>query len=220
MFVTRLRESLKEMGLASGERLEIDGFVVGSAIEPAAMKDANPLEGQRTDSGMMCFSTFDLEFIKGASPGGSAEGVMSELMEGLSEKGGASPSPMDPGGIAATLGDGGDAGVLLKVFREGETGAIGAEGGQKTWGHDLSGAWEVGKEKGIGMGVEEGLNGLVIALDGLVEGSELADEHPDAPLRGLDDRLVGGEGNGLRDGLESGFHEIGAADGVAVIELA
>jgi hypothetical protein len=51
--------------------------------------------------------------VKGAGPKGMGDGAGGPLHEGLSEEGGAGPSPVDPVFVAASLGDGRDAHAFL-----------------------------------------------------------------------------------------------------------
>ena len=47
------------------ESHEIASFVVGFAVEPAPMKDADPLEGERTKRCLMGAATFAIALVEG-----------------------------------------------------------------------------------------------------------------------------------------------------------
>ena len=96
------------------ESHEVASFVVGLAVEPAPMKDADPLEGESTKRCLMGAATFTVALVEGLGPEGARDGLTHPFDEGLALKGGAREAPVDPALIAATLGDGRDTHVLLQ----------------------------------------------------------------------------------------------------------
>jgi len=213
-------DALEEGGGSFAQSVEVGGFMVGGAVCPTAMEDANPFEGEGADGGMVFLAAFDLLLVEGASPDAVTGGVVCELMEGLSQEGGTGPSPVYPGGVAAAFGDRSDPAVFLEVLCASEAGAIGAEGYEKSWGDDFAGTGEVSEEGGVGMGVDEVANGAVVCLEWIEEGAELCDEHVDLEDVGLDDGVVGGEGGGLLDDPDALLDEVGSSTGVAIVEFA
>ena len=63
---------------------------------------------------------------------------------------------MDPVLVAAALGDGRDAGVLLEGGRVGEAVALLAEGGEQPRGEDAAGAGQIGEEPKSGSAGSDG----------------------------------------------------------------
>jgi hypothetical protein len=72
--------------------------------------------------------------VEGVGPEGARDGLPYPLDEGLSEEGGALITPVDGGLVAAALGDGGDAGVLLERGGIREALAALAEGDEEAGG--------------------------------------------------------------------------------------
>jgi len=87
---------MDERRASSPEGPDVAGFVVGRPILPAAEEDADPLEGQGTEGGMMAFPAFSLEVVEGAGPGGVLDGESGELVESLAEEGGSGPPLVCP----------------------------------------------------------------------------------------------------------------------------
>ena len=104
---------MEEGGGTFAECVEVGGFMVGGAVYPTAIEDANPFEGEGSDGGMVFLAAFDLVLVEGAGPDAVSDGVVCELMEGLSHEGGTGPSPVYPGGVAAAFGDRSDPAVFL-----------------------------------------------------------------------------------------------------------
>jgi len=93
---------------------EVSGFVVGSVVCPAAVEDANPLEGEGAQSGLVAHAAGATAVVEGFRPERARDGLSNPLDEALADEGGAAPAPVDPSLVAAAFGDWGDAGVLLK----------------------------------------------------------------------------------------------------------
>jgi len=62
---------------------DIAGFVVRRAILPAAEQNADPLEGECPDCGMVALAFVSLELVEGARPSGFASRAGGELLKGL-----------------------------------------------------------------------------------------------------------------------------------------
>jgi hypothetical protein len=65
---------------------EVAGFVVGHAVEPAAVQDADPLEGQGTQGGLVSCTASAEGFIEGFGPEGARDGLGRPLDEGLADE--------------------------------------------------------------------------------------------------------------------------------------
>src|SRR5262245_26762576 len=93
---------------------QVTGFVVRLAVEPAAMKDADPLECESTERGLMGAAAFAVALVEGLGPEGARNGLSDPLDEGLALEGWTRKAPVDPALVATAFGDGGDADVLLQ----------------------------------------------------------------------------------------------------------
>jgi hypothetical protein len=93
-----LRRTASELrGLGGGEfeqgRLafleggEVAGLVVWGPVGPAAKEDADPLEGQGADGGVVGRALGSVAVVKSAGPEGVGDGARSPLDEGLPEEG-------------------------------------------------------------------------------------------------------------------------------------
>ena len=94
------------------ESHQVASFVVGLPIDPAAMEDADPLEGEGTQRCLMRAAAFAVALVEGFGPERARDGLAHPLDEGLALEGGAREAPVDPALVAAALGDGRDAYVL------------------------------------------------------------------------------------------------------------
>jgi hypothetical protein len=100
------------MALLEGH--EVASFVVGFAVHPAPMEDADPLEGESTKRSLMGAAAFAVALVEGFGPEGARDGLAHPLDEGLALEGGACEAPVHPALVATALSDGGDADVLLQ----------------------------------------------------------------------------------------------------------
>jgi hypothetical protein len=129
-------EALQQRRAPTTERLQITLFVIGRTVFPTTVKDANPLEGQGAEGGVMFGPLLDLLFIIGAGPRRPTAGVGGELVKALAQELGTGPPPMHPARLATLLRDGGDAGELLHFTGLLIALAVGAEGGQQAGRQD------------------------------------------------------------------------------------
>jgi hypothetical protein len=88
--------------------------------------------------------------VEGFGPEGAGDGLADPLDEGLAQEGGAGPAPVDPGLVAAALGDRGDADVALERLGGGEALARLAEGRQQAGGKDGPSARQCAEERVVG----------------------------------------------------------------------
>src|SRR5262249_50023328 len=108
------------MGTATLEGEKGARLVVGTAVDPAAVKDANPLKGERAQGRVVGRAASALLVVEGARPEGLRDGLAGPLDEGLSSELGGNEAPVDPSGLAAALGDWSDTGVFLDGVGAGE----------------------------------------------------------------------------------------------------
>ena len=156
--------------------LEVGCLVVSLSRGPAAVENPDPLECQGAQGGLMGFAFGALLPVVGSRPERSGNSEGRPFDEGLSEEGGTLPTPVDPGGFAATFGDGRDADISLEAGGDGVTLALLTEGGHEPGREDGAGGRQAVEDKEIGM--RRGLFGdcLVEGLDDLERGAQLLDE--------------------------------------------
>ena len=87
------------------ESEEVARFVVGGAVDPAAKEDADPLEGQGADGGVVGGALGAVAVVEGACPEGAPDGLSGPLDEGLAKELGTGPAPVDPVFVATALGE-------------------------------------------------------------------------------------------------------------------
>jgi hypothetical protein len=63
------------------ESHEVASFIVGFAVEPAAMKDTDPLEGESTKRSLMGASAFAVALVEGFGPEGARDGLTTHSMK-------------------------------------------------------------------------------------------------------------------------------------------
>ena len=141
--------------------------------------------------------------IVGTRPERMADGFAGPFHEGLAQKLRALEAPVDPAHIPATLGDGRNSSILLKLSGRGIAFAWFAKGDEETRGEDGTGAWERLKEGEVGRRWGQWRDGAVEVLDRLQGGAELGHESPDEAHLGRDDPLIGRERNGRFDRLDA-----------------
>ena len=115
------------------------------------MKDANPLEGEGAQRGLMSFAFGALLLVEGSRPERARDGQGSPLDEGLSQEGWTLPPPVDPVRVSTTFGDGCDAGVSLHLIGAFEAFALFAKGDQESGSEGRSGGGEAAEDMKIGM---------------------------------------------------------------------
>ena len=99
------REEGHEWGLAAAELVEIVLFTVRGARLPAAEQDADPLEGQASQGGVVAFADGALLEVEGFGPGGLFAGTGGELVESLQEELGAGPATLHSARFATAFGN-------------------------------------------------------------------------------------------------------------------
>ena len=92
-------------------------FGVGFAVFPHSEHDADPLEGECSQGGMMLDSSGSSIFVPCFCPGAPFAGVVCEFVEGLPQEFRTRIAAFDDSAVAALLSDRGDATVALELFR-------------------------------------------------------------------------------------------------------
>jgi len=110
---------------------EVAGFVVRNAVEPAAVQDADPLEGQGAEGSLVAGAASSVRLVEGFRPEGAGDGLGGPLHEGLPDEFAAAIAPVHPSLVAAALHDRSDAGALLERRGCREAVAVLAEGHQR-----------------------------------------------------------------------------------------
>ena len=138
------------MALLKSKGQQIARLIVRNAVDPAAVEDADPLEGESAEGGLVVHAASLAPGVEGVGPEGARDGLPDPLDEGLSEEGGALIAPVDPGLVAAAFGDGGDAGVLLERGGVWEALAALAEGHEQARGKGGASARQGAEESVVG----------------------------------------------------------------------
>ena len=85
---------------------QMDLLVVGLVVDPTAIDDANPLEGERADGGRVLEAAGAHLVVVGSGPGGVSDRLKGEFVRGLADEVGASQPALNEGGFATFLSDG------------------------------------------------------------------------------------------------------------------
>jgi hypothetical protein len=139
--------------------LEVALGIVRGALFPTSEEDPDPFEGHCAHSGMMTFAATALGLVTRLGPRAVTDGAFTELMEALAQELWAGTAAVDAGIFAGlfSAGDahGGNAAQIQQVADNFEAVAVGAEGGQQSWGQCRAGSGQIVKEEAIGMRAEE-----------------------------------------------------------------
>jgi hypothetical protein len=143
--------------------------IVGGALFPTSEEDPDPFEGHGTDGGMVTFAATALGLVTGLGPRAVTDRALTELMEALTQELGAGTAAVDAGLLASFLsaGDahGANAAQTQQVAGRFEAVAVGAEGGQQSWGQCRAGSGQIVKKEAIGMRAEEFSNPPFVLSD-------------------------------------------------------
>jgi hypothetical protein len=78
----------EKRGVAFLEGREVAGFVVRGLVEPASVEDADPLEGERPDGGVVGGALGFVGVVECAGPEGARDGLAGPLDERLAKESG------------------------------------------------------------------------------------------------------------------------------------
>jgi len=209
-----------ERGISFFEGLQVDRFVVGRVVVPAADHDALPFEGERAGDGVALQATLLELVVIGAGPAGKMDAFECVLVKGLADEVRTGATAHDlVSGQAGALEDGSDAAEALQFARVGETGAVVPECSQKARGQDRTNPGKGKNERVIGMRGKDRGDLRVVAVNGGDERFELAEDGPEIKFGGAEDGGIIGQRSGVRvDFLAAGERFLPAAV-VAAAEL-
>ena len=184
------------------------------------MDDPDPLEGQRTDGGVVALAALLLLLVVGPRPGRVRDGVLGVLVEGLAQELRAVPAPVRPAALAAALDDGRDPGIGLHVLRGGMPGAVGSKRAQQARREGGSCTRQAFEQKRVGVRLEQRGDLPVVLRDGPVQEPQLLGQHLDRQRLDGEHRRVLRQRLRRREGGENAFDVSGAAAVVGVVERA
>jgi len=129
-----LSDKLEEWRAALLKSHQVSGFVVGSALRPTAVEDADPFESEGTKRGLVLHAPFTAALVESLGPEGAWDRLAHPFDEGLAQKRRTTLAPMDPRLVSAAFGDGCDTRVLLERCGIGEAFAALTEGHEQARG--------------------------------------------------------------------------------------
>jgi hypothetical protein len=92
--------------MALPESEQIARFIIGDAVDPATIEDADPFERQSSKGSLVLHAASLARVVEGARPEGARDGLPDPLDEGLAKEGWALIAPVDGGLVAAAFGSG------------------------------------------------------------------------------------------------------------------
>src|ERR1039458_7129163 len=196
---------------AAAQTRDIAGVVIGDAVLPAAKRDADPLEGQGPDGGVMAFPGLDLPLIVDARPVAEADRMAGPFVKRLAEKPRTSPSGVNPYALAAPLQNRGDATEFLHIGRRGVTLTQRSEGGQQARRQGRTRPRERIEDRKVGMRPGDLLDPPFYLRDALTQGGDQLHQGLGHLHGGLDHGCIADRRNGLGDLLQPLVHRLLAA---------
>src|SRR2546426_3124744 len=103
----------------------MDLLVVGLAVDPTAIDNADPFESESADGGRVLEAARTHLVVVGASPGRGPDRLKSELVKGLTDEVGAGQPAVNHTGFATFLGDRCNAGISLQLGSRLPAGTVG-----------------------------------------------------------------------------------------------
>jgi hypothetical protein len=185
------------------ERLERGRLSVGGSLLPTPREQTNPCERQGPHGGLRGFPRVALLLGIDPCPEGMPARFRRPLHNRLSEAGRALQAPVDPRLFAAALGHWCAPGILLECCGGGITCTWLAKGDQEAGSEARSGPWKGLEEGKVGMVLGALGAGGVKGLDGVPGDTERAAPGLDEPGMGGDDAVIGGQGHGGLDSVDT-----------------
>jgi len=192
-------------------RLEIDGCIVRRAILPTPREAAEPCEGQGAYSGLVGFALVALRLGEDAGPEGMPERCSGPRDKGVAHALRTLEAPVPPGLLATPCGPWRQPGLCFEVGGGGLAVAWFAEGHEPPGGEDGPRSWESLAQGEIGRALRARRAGGVAISEGLQGGMARGAEGLHQERMGRADTVIGGEGGGRFDGLDT----LGDALGIA-----
>src|SRR5438128_11133247 len=204
-----MRQVVQEWRVAAFERSEIDGFIIGGALLPTPIENADPFECQGAHGRLVCLAFLALLLIIDLCPEGMPCGFRSPLDKRLSQELWALEAPVDPGLLAAAFRDRRNARIFLEFVGGGKAVPLFAEGDEEAGGKNSPSPWQGVKQREVGMVLGALWDGFVEVGNGLQGDPELGDEGVHEEDIGGDDAVIGGQRSGALDGLDAGGDHVG-----------
>src|SRR6266571_7217873 len=136
-----MRQVVQEWCVAAFERLEIDGFIIGGALLPTPIEDADPLEGQGAHGSLVRLALVALLLVVDLGPEGMPCGFSSPLHKRLSQERRTLEAPVDPGLLAAAFRHWRNPRIFLELLGRSEAFPLFTKGHEEARGKDRPGAW-------------------------------------------------------------------------------
>ena len=133
---------MQEWRVATFERLEIDGFIIWSALLPTPIEDADPFECQGSHGSLVCLAFIALLLIIDLCPEGMPCGFRSPLDKRLAQELWTLEAPVDPGLLAAAFRDRRNARIFLEFVGGGKAFPLFAEGDEEAGSKNGPSTWQ------------------------------------------------------------------------------
>ena len=133
MFSRRMRQSVNQWRTTAFQGVDIDGFIVGRAILPTPIEDADPFAYQSPYGGLMGFALVALLLLVDLGPEGMPDRFCRPRHACVAEELRTLEAPMHPGLLAATFGHRRDSHVSLQFSGGGIALPLCAEGDEEPW---------------------------------------------------------------------------------------
>jgi len=162
-------------------------------VEPTAVDDANPLEGDYPDGGMVVLLVaLEMMLIEQLGPEAETDGVRGEFVERLADKLGTGAAHGDTAGVSAADEDWGNAGETVEIAGIAPVIAIGSEGGDEARHQGGSCPWQRAEDGRVGVIGGNGSDALVIGGDLISQDTELSQAGGSPAAAGFQNDLVAG----------------------------
>src|SRR6185369_10344628 len=146
------REYSRKQGATSAQGLHIDGLVIGFAVLPAAIDDAQPFKGQGADRHLVRLVLIVAQVVVvSMGPLRLRDRATRKLVKRLAQKLRADETEMHPLAVATGLRDWGDAAVTLHLVSALVAIPLRAEGHYHAWRQGVAGARQRPKQRPVGV---------------------------------------------------------------------
>jgi len=202
---------VQEWRVATFERLEINGCLIGGALLPTPREDADPFEGPGSHGSLVCLAFIALLLRIALCPAGMPCGCRRPLDKRLSQAFWPLEAPVDSGLLAAAFRDRRNARIFLEFVGGGKAFPLFAEGDEEAGSKNGPSTWPGVKQRKVGMVLSALCDGCIEVCHGLHGDPEWGDEGVHQEDIGGDDAVIGGQRAGALDGLDAGGDDVGRA---------
>jgi hypothetical protein len=209
---------VQEWCVAAFERLEIEGFIIGGALLPTPIEDADPFEGQGAHSRLMRLTLVALLLILDLCPEGMSGRFRCPLDKRLSQELWTLEAPVDTGLLAAAFRHRCNARIFLEFLGGGKAFPLFAEGDEEAGSKHGPSPWQGVKQREVGMALSTLDDDAVEVSNPLQGDPELGDEGVHEEDIGGDDTVIGRQRSGALDGLDAGSNQVSRAHVVGTEE--